>query len=66
MRDDKDLLTAAQVAARIQCSEQSVRAWVKRLDFPGPVERGVPHKWSWAAVEAWCRLNRDWVLTKGA
>ncbi len=58
-------LTAAQVAARLQCSEQSIRLWVKHKGFPEPASRAFPHRWSWAAVVSWCRDNRPWVLQKG-
>ena len=59
---DYEGLTATQVAARLQCSEQSIRLWVKKRGFPGPISRGFPHKWSWAEVESWCRTERPWVL----
>lgn len=59
---EMDGLTAAEVASRLQCSEQSIRLWVKKRGFPEPSSRAFPHRWSWAAVEAWCRVERAWVL----
>jgi predicted DNA-binding transcriptional regulator AlpA len=52
--DLDDIVTAVDIARRLEVSKQRVHKLAERPDFPPPLRRiGNYDVWSWKAVEAW-------------